>query len=104
MGSGFWVSALLRVPREPGMCLANPLPDAPLGFALLGYACENLVSDFAETPLTRLATHPPKGTRRPRLRVSLDLHLVSSVASMPKHRCQDETTLLGFCAGFAPAY
>jgi hypothetical protein len=35
--------------------LARPRPDAPLGFALLGYPGDGLVQDFAQTPLACLA-------------------------------------------------
>jgi hypothetical protein len=42
-------------PWHPGRCLIRWTPDAPLGFALPGYATEDLTRDFARVPLTRFA-------------------------------------------------
>jgi hypothetical protein len=42
-------------PSRPDACLARRTPDAPLGFALLGFTGEGLVRDFAQTPLARFA-------------------------------------------------
>jgi hypothetical protein len=44
-----------RSPWPRGEGLVRPWLDAPLGFALLGYSGEDLVRDFARSPLTRFA-------------------------------------------------
>ncbi|MCG8407132.1 MAG: hypothetical protein MI923_18195 [Phycisphaerales bacterium] len=69
-----------------------------MGFSLLGFSGESLVSDFAETPLTCLISKDPEVMRHLHPRVSLSLHLASS-GSSTQALTADETTLLGFCAG-----
>jgi hypothetical protein len=74
--------------------LAQPTLDAPLGFTLLGFACENLVRDFARTPLTRFLAGPVKA-RSWRRRVSLGFRLapfdLPRLTAVP-----NEATLIGF--------
>jgi hypothetical protein len=53
-----------RNPFRPATCLACRSSDAPLGFALLGYASGDLRQAFAQRPLARFAveTSPTAGT------------------------------------------
>jgi hypothetical protein len=44
-------------PWQPNTCLARPLLDAPLGFALPGYSSEDLAGIPPEAPLTCLADY-----------------------------------------------
>jgi len=67
--------------------------DAPLGFALLGYAGGNLARDFARTPPTRFAV-PASQPTRPAPRSLADSRLAPP--DSPASQGTDGTTLLGF--------
>jgi hypothetical protein len=76
--------------------LTRRLPVAPLGFALPRQSGEDLVRDFARTPLTRLSGGQ---VRRPetvmRHRVSISLRLTSS-GLLASCFNPDEAALIGF--------
>jgi len=63
-------------PSRPGVGLAHRPLDAPLGFALLGFALGSLGRDFAPPPLSRFATETVTHNSARRPRVSIGSRLV----------------------------
>jgi hypothetical protein len=82
------------------MCLAYKPPDAPLVFALLGFAADNLLPDFAGNPLARFADttrkppHAPQGFNRS------PTDLIRNSGTRP---AADKATLIGFFAETIPS-
>jgi hypothetical protein len=64
-------------PWRRRMCLASPLLDAPMGFALLGFTRRSLGQDSARPPLPRFAnsTTNRRTHRRPRVSIGFCLAL-----------------------------
>jgi hypothetical protein len=75
---GFWVHTPGEF-RTYATRLTKRYAETPLGFSLLGHASDDLVPDFAGTPLTRSADSKTEIHDRLRHRVSIDQRLIRSL-------------------------
>jgi hypothetical protein len=75
-----------RSPSRTDGGLARRSPDAPLGFALLGFSGGSLDQDFARSPLTRFVDPTTNRQTHRRPRVSMGSRSASPAAPYLKHR------------------
>ena len=89
-------------PRWPDVGLAHRPRQAPLGFALLGFASKGLDRDSARSPLTR---SPTAATNRPAAAPqSIDRPMPSPTISPQRTAITGGTTLLGFLHRLGPGH
>jgi hypothetical protein len=63
-GCGSWVSTLTEIPVQTEAGFSSPATGRSLGFRPFRVLREDLDRDFARSPLTQLAEHPPYGQRQ----------------------------------------